>query len=215
MSQIMVSTDFSVSLNRDNVLAQIGCFEDSPIFEEVLDEYHDLEATVLGLAQPKAVVAFGHAEKEFAPKIQSEDGRILYAITTVGKELSTLSDSYFKKGDYLKGMLSDAMADGCLFSMEDELIPLIKKICQEEGVGIMHRYEAPHDIPMISQKYAYEATMAHEKIGLNITSGYMLDPVKSNCLVFGVSKDKSLFQLEHDCSKCERYDCPMRKVPEV
>lgn len=215
MSHIIVRTDFSVSLTKEDVLKQINCFEDSPIYEEVQDEYDELEAAVLGLAQPKAVVAMSHVEKDFASKVQLEDGRVLYAITTIGKELSELSDSFFKKGDYLKGMLADAMADGCLFSMENELMPWIKEYCRENKIGIMHRYEAPQDIPMISQRYAYEATRANEKIGISITSGYMLDPVKTNCLVFGISKDRNVFHLEHDCRKCERYDCPLRTIPEV
>ena len=39
----MKMTDFKVRFNRANILHLIDCYEDSPIYEEVLEEYENME----------------------------------------------------------------------------------------------------------------------------------------------------------------------------
>lgn len=191
------------------------CHVDSPIYDEIMEECNELEPVILKLVQPKAVLAFTIIDEEYEKNLLPLGSPVLYAISTVGNLVSELSNDYFSEGEYVKGMLTDIMADVCLFSLEEELQARIRALCEEQNIGIRHRYEAPTDVPMVVQKIAYEKTKAKENLGITITSGFMLNPVKSNCQVFGISEDPKQFQLEHDCRSCSQYACPIRNVPPV
>lgn len=211
----IVKEDFNIHIDCEIVLKMLQCFKGNPNYDEFVEEYEALVPRVLSLAKPKAVLAFTTIDKEYAKDLLPLGSQVLYTIITVGKELSDLSNAYFAENEYVKGMLVDAMADACLFSMEEELLEQIKELCQKRQVGVKHRYEAPVDVPMIAQKIAFDKTNAEELLQMGITSGYMLDPVKSNCQIFGITEDTKMFQLEHDCRKCDNLKCPLRHIPDV
>lgn len=49
-------------------------------------------------------------------------------------------------GEYLKGMLADAIADDYVFQIEHNLVDVLKDMCIQNHVGIIRRLEAPQDI---------------------------------------------------------------------
>ena len=49
---------------------------------------------------------------------------------------------------------------------------------------------------------------------MRISSGYMIDPVKSNAIIYLLTPDQELFAYEHDCQNCSRLDCKTRNVLE-
>lgn len=212
---IVLLNDFKLTLNHDVIFRLLDCYPESPVYDEMNQIYEELLPEVLSLASPKGVLAFSRVRIDFATKVLPEGSDVLFLVVTVGRELSSLSNKYFQQGDYPRGMMADAMADGCVFSMEDTALPAIREECGKRHIGIRHRYEAPVDLPMRMQKIAFEETKADINLGLGITSGYMLDPVKSNCQVFGITDDETMFQLEHDCRKCPRTDCPVRTAVPV
>ena len=82
-------------------------------------------------------------------------------------------------------------------------------------MGIEKRLEAPKDIPLEMQKLIWEKTRAEQLCGIQLTSGYMLSPVKSSAFIYILTEDEEVFHYQHDCRNCEKYDCKMRKVPDV
>ena len=82
-------------------------------------------------------------------------------------------------------------------------------------MGISRRLEAPQDISMETQKVIYEMTGAKEKCGMGISSGYMLDPVKSNAVLYILTDDQETFMYQHNCRNCNRYDCKGRNIPDI
>ena len=82
-------------------------------------------------------------------------------------------------------------------------------------MGISGRLEAPQDIPMVAQKVIHRRTQAQELKGIEISSGYMFDPVKSNGIIYLLTEDERVFKSQHDCRRCNRVDCKMRKVPDT
>lgn len=215
MESVIVRYDFQIDINRDKVMQLIDCYKDSPIYEETIEEYEELKPHMLGALSPGCVLVFSTISKEQeVVGVLPEDSPVLYSIATIGHEASALSERYFREGDYLKGMLADAMADACIFGMEEHLLSIIKEECQKRHVGIRHRYEAPVDIPMEYQKNAYEETNAKQYLNMELTSGYMLSPLKTSCQVFGITQDSTMFQLEHDCRKCSNLTCKLRHIPD-
>lgn len=75
------------------------------------------------------------------------------------------------------------------------------------------RLEAPHDIPMESQMEAWKHLELKKRFGIEISSGFMFDPVKTSCQVFILTEDEKLFQAQHDCRNCSNLKCRMRSIP--
>lgn len=211
----MITRELKVEIEKKSVLRQIDCYEDSDFYEEIVEEYEEIVEEMKALCEPLLLLERGAVPKELGTEWLPEGTPVLIAITSIGKGISRYSTAAFEKGDYVKGMLSDAMADSALFSLEKEIVPYLKSFCTENQVGIALRLEAPHDIPMQFQKYAWEQTRAQELCGMGISTGYMLDPVKSNAIAFVLTEDKDAFRYQHDCRNCKNYNCKNRYVPPV
>lgn len=82
----MKVTDFAVQFSRENILHLIDCYEDSPIYEEVLEEYERMTQEAYERMEPAAVLEFGKIPKEAASPAAPEGTRALFLIVTVGKE---------------------------------------------------------------------------------------------------------------------------------
>lgn len=213
--QIFVLDDFHVKVDKQRVFDFLHCGRDSSAYEEMEETFAELEPEILQLAEPRAVLAFSHIRAEQATAKLPEGTGVIYLISTIGAGLSDLSGRWFAKDEYVRGMLADAMADHALFSMEDELISFIRKKCDDLGIGVNARLEAPQDIPMSWQKTALEETRGAEKLGLGITKGFMLVPLKSNCQIFILTPDTEQMKTAHDCRNCPRIDCMLRHIPDV
>ncbi len=214
MGEILIKDQFYIQMEPEIVLRLIQCYNDNPLYREVLKEYEQLKPIVLNRIHPKAVICFTAIEEEYAPVLPKKSP-VLYSIATIGDEAGQLAGQYFSEDEYLKGMLVDAMADACLFGMEEDLKAWIKAECGKRKLGVSHRYEAPVNIPIEAQKIAYKETKAEETLGLAMTSGYMFDPAKTNCQVYALTKNTQLFRLDHDCRECNNVNCKVKNVPPV
>lgn len=211
----MITRELKVSIHRDEVLRQIDCYEGSDLYEEVIDEYEEILDEMLSLCEPVFLMEYEKIGPELARYDVPEGTPVLMVLYSIGKGISEYSTNAFARGDYLKGMLADAMADSALFSLEKEYAPILKEACADLQMGISRRLEAPQDIDMTAQKVIFEKTHAHELCGMEISTGYMLNPVKSNAVLYVLTEDKDVFLYQHNCRNCGRYDCKMRNIPDV
>lgn len=212
----MIVRDLKVTIDREWVFHQIDCHKDSEIYEEVTEEYRQIEAQMYSLCEPVFLMQYGTADARTAAELGlAENTPLLFVISSVGGKISDFSTRAFQKGEYLKGMLADAMADCALSLLEKETLPHLRALCETYHVGIEKRLDAPKDIPMTAQKLIFERTQAEELCGMKLSSGYMLDPVKSGALIYVLTQDTDKFNYHHDCRKCGRLDCKMRSVPAV
>lgn len=207
--------NLQAKMNREQVFRLIDCYEDSPVYEEVEESYEELEKEVMALIKPQGRMEFSALPAEAATKEYPEGTPVIFLIATVGREVTEYSDRLFKEGEYLKGMLVDAMADSCLFSLEPIWQEQVREACGDRNVGIARRLEAPQDLPMTAQKVAYDVLNAKEELDMKISSGYMYDPVKASCQVFVLTDDKETFRTQHNCRACPKLDCKMRSIPPV
>lgn len=205
-----------IQIDRSQVLRQIGCDEESPVYDRVLEAYEALLPEITALARGQCLLDTGVlSERDAAPKYPAGTP-VIYVIATVGPALERLADRLFAQGDYLAGMLADAMADGALFGLECQWQQAVREICRQKGAGIARRLEAPQDLPISVQETALCVLNAEKELGISLTPGGMLDPVKSLCLVFVLSENPDEFQAYHDCRTCKKTDCPIRTIrPQV
>lgn len=202
-------------MERDSVLKTMDCYQDSPVYEEVVEEYEEIYEEMLSLAEPVGIIGFTVMPEKVATEKYPQGTPIAYAVLSVGNGIKEQSTKAFQEGDYVKGMLCDAMADDILFALEPRMVEKLKEACAEHGVGIKARLEAPHDISMTSQRTAWEFLELKRRFGIDISTGYMFDPVKTSCQVFILTEDKAVFKAEHDCRKCPNINCRRRNVPEI
>lgn len=189
--------NFDIQLNKDSVLSALGCFSGSGIYDTVSIYFDELLERVMSVLSPCAVIKF-------------EDMRV-YCAMTLGDGISEYSKSLFDAGEGMKGMLCDAMADEYLFAMDGAAADIVKKECALLGRGVKKRLEAPVDLPLAEQKIILEKT---DIDGVGVTSGFMLEPVKSMCYILELTGDERIFNAQHDCSKCNNTDCPRRSTAE-
>ena len=127
---------------------------------------------------------------------------------TIGKEISVEINNNFEKGDYLEGLILDTISDQILFNVSSQLYEKVIESMKEKGLGLTFRISpGDENIPMEKQKDILIKLEGREKLDLDITEGYMLNPVKSLAFFYGADKNLSLEKKDHDCSRCTRVDC--------
>ena len=207
----MKKTDFNIEISIDNVLNSVGVSKESELYEEVLEELQMLLPLAQKKINPIALLGIGNLGNQKVIR----DGKIitdvLYSICSLGKEMEAWSTLYFSEGDYLKGMLVDAIADDYLFQMDGQLEEAVIELSRSKKKGIVGRAEIPKDLPMNIQKDAYDATNAMEN-GISIKPSYMYDPVKTLCSVYLLDENEKRFSPEHDCNQCENVTCKRRRT---
>lgn len=203
MKDIRIIHEKRITPSLDTVLNLLGGKSRTSNRTELIKLFEKHLPEVKMHIRPKAVITM--------ERIKENEFPLLYIIVTLGDAISGLIQKYTDKEDILSAMVIDAMADSCLFAFEEQLLPIIRKMCLEEGYGIARRLEMPVDIPFEMQMQVYEAVDAKRTLGMSITSGYMLEPVKSMSLIFELTEDITCGNLEHDCGKCMSKECPFRK----
>ena len=202
-------------IQKESVLKAMDCYEDSPVYEEVVDTYEEIYEDMLSLVEPVGILGFGTLPESVATEKYKAGTPVVYMVMSIGNGIKEESTKAFQEGDYVKGMLTDAMADDALFSMEEQVLARLKEVCREHNVGVLARLEAPHDISMESQKAAWEHLELKRRFGIDISTGFMFDPVKTSCQVFILTEDADSFKAQHDCRKCPNIHCRLRNIPDT
>ncbi|MCI6468275.1 MULTISPECIES: ASKHA domain-containing protein [Faecalicatena] len=211
----MIIKEFDIKICKENVLKLIDCHKDSPIYEEVTEEYEEMLPAVYEKMEPVALLAFESVEEFQIEGAGNESKEALFCITSIGGRISQWITELFTAGDYLGGMLADAMADDYLFQVDHLLSEVVIRLCREKKRGVMRRLEAPQDISMEVQKKALEVTDGENLAGIRIKESYMYDPVKTTCQVYLLDDQIERFHIKHDCSQCPNLSCKLRDIPEV
>ena len=207
--QIIHGTGISPTIRT--VMAMLDCREDNPAYEELLDIFNEHRPVIEKIIKPAGAFCPGELKRKGANDDLTVGRRIIYSMSTIGPEVCAYIDECMKN-DVFEGLIVDFMADSCLFLFEEQLKKSIREYCNREGIGILKSYEAPNLIPLETQKDAYEALDAGNILGIEITGGYMLKPIKSNGHIYTISEDPKEFNLQHDCSACPMTTCPMRNM---
>lgn len=210
----MKITDFDIKISVENVCAFLDADKTGELYGEIRDELEEMLPEAYAKIRPAALLEFGDLG---GFRIEAEGKEIreaLFVICTIGKEMETWSSELFAQGDYLRGMLADAIADDYLFQMDDAVRNTVVKICRERGKGIAGRAEAPQDVPMNIQKKGWDVTRAWEQ-EIDIKPSCMYDPVKTVCNIYLLDDNTKRYHPEHDCRKCSNLTCKRRRLPSV
>ncbi|MCR5627208.1 MAG: hypothetical protein K6F99_07810 [Lachnospiraceae bacterium] len=209
MGEIVICKGKNITTDISVVLKMLHCTKDNPNYEEICDIYEEQTPIVLDIIRPRGAFTEGKLKEKGANSDLPIGRDIIYSIITLGDEIVDYITKTSKE-DILVGMVVDYMADSALFSFGQELAESMIGYCKARGLGIRQGYEAPNLISMLTQKDACEALEAEKNLGVTLTDGYMLRPLKSNGTLYTITDDPAKFNLKHDCGSCPNKDCPMR-----
>ena len=177
-----------IKISIEDVCRFLDIHKKSDSYEELLEELKEMLPMAYEKIEPMALLEFGSLDGYTV----EEEGRpikeALFGICTVGKRMAEWSTQLFAEGDYMRGMMADAIADNYLFQMDTAMEQTVIDMCRKQGKGIIRRIEAPQDIPMSIQKRAYDATGAEQE-GIGIKPSFMYDPVKTVCQIYLLDDD--------------------------
>lgn len=191
----MVIRDFKINIKTENIMYAVDCRTDSPVYAHVLSEYDKYKNDALKCLEPAAWIEF--------------DSERCYIVMTVGEKISRLSEDLFAKGEAMAGLLVNAVGDEYIFEMEKTVSERVKSECAKRGLGVKERLEAPADMPLEMQQELIEKSGA----AITVNEAMQLVPAKSMGYMLVLTKDKGIFNAQHDCSKCTAKNCPRRTTP--
>jgi len=202
-----------ITIDKQTAFRLIDCKMDSPLYEEMELLYEEIYREILSFVKPMGMIGFAEAAVLFPKDNHEENGLYAMVLYTLGEKVDCYISNLFEKGEYLKGTLADAMADSCLFAMEEEWKEILLEECGKRKQGIIKRMEAPVDFSVEVPKRIWKL-LEGEKLGVAMTSGGMFSPVKTLCLLFQLTDDTCQNNAAHDCSRCANIGCKLRNVRE-
>ena len=141
---------------------------------------------------------------------QLKDEKVVFCLVTLGEEVEKRISYYFNNNEYLKGYYLNSLADFILYAASDQLYTYV---CQSvlpqkasERIGIDEKELLIWQKDMIDK--------IREKIDINltanVTSNYMITPVKSLGYYYKIQEVGS--SIDHSCDNCNNTICDNRKV---
>ncbi len=180
----------------ETALKLAGYDETEQLREQGTFLFQKLERSVRLAVRPKGTVAIGKTD--------------IYVFLTLGPLVTKQTDRYFQEHCPVEGLMFNAMADSCLFSFEQYVLPQIEAICREKGAGIAARLEAGSDFPVTELAAMAEEAQTPRTLGVTVTKDSVLMPEKTVCIVFALTAEADTFRMQHDCSSCRQTDCRLR-----
>ncbi len=113
--------EFNLKSKKEVVMHLMNCYPTSPTYEGIVEEYEMLEQEARDLVEPIALLQFGEIKDSLNIDGYPTGTPACYVFFTIGDKIKDVSRGYFDKGDYLSGMLVNAIADDYLFQLDDEL----------------------------------------------------------------------------------------------
>lgn len=187
-------TQFDFQIKTENIMRAADCRPDSPVYPFVLAEYEKYKDTAEAAISLSAWIEF------------DESKRLCYVLITAGEAISTLSTELFANGNAMAGILVSAIGDEALFQADKIISEKIKVLCAAKKLGIQKRLEAPIDFPLERQQEMIAATGAP----ITLTEGFQFSPPKTMGYLLEITDNRSIFNAQHDCSRCPIKNCSRR-----
>ncbi|MCR5525936.1 MAG: hypothetical protein K6F39_00950 [Lachnospiraceae bacterium] len=192
------------------VLAMIGCKKTDPSYDEFVRTFAEVRDEALETLDIKAGAIRAAIPADF-PKSGILYGKdLIFFMITAGRRISDLAEKYMDEGEYIKGMIISGIADECLFSCEKEAFKDIEKYARINNIGIEGIFDAPKDYSLSLHKLISFRLKARENLGITLTEGDMLEPVKSYACALVLTKDTEKMVIHHSCNNCTLKECAYR-----
>ena len=141
----------------------------------------------------------------------SDCERAVCMAVTVGSAIEREVTGKFHDGKYVPAMLLDAAATSAVEQAADQMEQAIKREVEREGFKMRSRYSPGYGDWGLDQQRKFFPLTGAKEIGMRLSTAMMLMPRKSVTAIIGLTRgDEKSDAVMHDCSKCDKLDCPSR-----
>jgi uncharacterized 2Fe-2S/4Fe-4S cluster protein (DUF4445 family) len=216
LNKLHIIEDFLFNPDKRKILKSLQCKEDSSTYAEINDLFDQLVGEIGRSIKPKAVFLFEKKRADFNAEELKDCDQLVYCLITLGKEISEKISEHFSERRYLEGMLSEAISNNVLFNYSRDLYIRIVDAAKSKRLGLTRRL-TPGDgkLDITSQRAILEMFKEKGSLGVTLTEGCMLSPIKSLAYIYGTGNNLSISDTGHDCSICTRPNCSQRETPPV
>lgn len=143
--------------------------------------------------------------------------KVVFLSATIGEDIENQITKSFADGRYSFSMLLDAAATTAIEQVADGMEKAIFNEIKRQGFAMTWRFSPGYsDWPIEQQPEVLKLTHG-SKIGVSLTESLMLMPRKSITAVIGLFYPEDACNklteqdAKHNCSQCDKLDCPARK----
>lgn len=143
--------------------------------------------------------------------------KVILLAATVGIDIENEITSLFKEGKYSLSLMLDAAATTAVEQNADLMEKAIKNHVSKQGYNMKWRFSPGYGDWPIEQQHEMLYMAKGDEIGISITESLMLEPRKSITAIIGlyIMEESCAFtsanRERHDCSQCNKLDCPARR----
>lgn len=148
--------------------------------------------------------------KDIKNHLKNSRESILMAVT-VGNKIEQRIKLY-EKIDLTKAIILDSCATTAVEEVCDKIEDIVKEDAEKKGLSITFRYSPGYgDLPLETQRDLIDTINAEKRIGLTVSSHYLLFPRKSVTAIIGfIPKIKE--EKKRGCEVCKNYEnCNFRR----
>ena len=194
------------------ILESLECSRTNPAYAALSAAYDRVIGLAESLLAPRAayVLVDQHSGRPALGEAAS-CAQVVYCLVTVGEAVSQQSAAYFQNGLYTEGLILDAIANFTLFECSRQLYQKIADDAREAGLGLTRRL-SPGDggLATSCQRAILEQFAACGALGITLTDGDMLNPLKSLAYLYGADAALTSEKSDHVCSTCTSTSCKLR-----
>ena len=232
MEKIKVIKNIPIKIDRKEVYRYLGAQKESSyntrgeiekiIREEVESSYPLLEnkgiyrflPIVSNLEDGVIITGQGYqflVNKEILHLFQNSQ-YLLFTIATIGPKIEQIVQERFKKNQYLKAMVLDAVGTVAVKTVGQWTNHFLEEKYKEMGFQFSRYFEPGSSDWDIAEQEKVFAILKPGRIGVNLNNYYMMTPTKSLSWIRGMGQNLLYsYRDEFSCDYCTLTKCPFRK----
>ena len=211
--------NFIIPLDNNEILRQLkskNSKESSrPPPTSLIEEIKELKDYVLPILRPRAIYDIFES-KALEPKfIFKKSEKTVLSICTIGKELETHVIDILRRGELAKGAILNAIASHAAEQTAEYVNQEILKNLAEDikGKEVTCRFSPGYcQWELDKGQQMIFSQLDGSKIGVNLTSSMMMNPVKSVSFAINIGKEVDKELGLRDCENCDMVNCAFRRI---
>ncbi len=138
--------------------------------------------------------------------------KIIFFGTTLGTSFDEWSQSFFKNGDPLNGLVSDSLGSVLAEAAADWVDNKVQDLMREDNYFCTNRFSPGYCGWDVSEQQKLFGCLPENFLNIQLTESSLMLPIKSVSGVIGIGKNVK--RMEYSCQICNKKDCYMRRTKE-
>lgn len=200
----MIIDSFNIKVEINKILNLIECYPENDLYMHSINLFSEIEKDFYNNIKPRGRFIL---KKD----IPCYFNNAIFVLYTIGEEINIFISDLFNKGDYLKGVIANAMADNYLIQMDKVFCENITNFYLKDHFKFTQKLIPAENIDIKYQKDICSNLNSDELLNISINESYVLNPLKSSSFIVGADKDLQYKTISHNCSKCNLKECRWRE----